>query len=246
MTKFCRKCGSETGRFPSGGCKPCGRAASLRWAKANPAKVKTATAKWYATHDGAAKSRERYAANPEKAKAIAAKFRAKHPEILRERYKRWYDAHPGYYTERYRKNPEPRRAEARAQRAKDPEKYREAYRAWRKDNPEKARAATAAWIKANPDRVKEHARLRTWRANGWTKELYEAAWVAQNGKCAICPRRLSRAWRHIDSAFADHDHETGKPRGILCRNCNTALGLVKDSIQWMDDAKAYLEKYRGE
>jgi hypothetical protein len=243
VTKFCKKCASETERFASGGCKACGRIASARWAKANPSRTKSISAKWYAVH-GKETSRDWRAANPERAKAISDRSRVKNAEVIRERYKRWYDANPGYHTERYRKNPEPRRVEARAQRAKNPEKYREAYRVWRKANPEKARAATAAWIKANPDRVRESARIRTWRKNGWTEELFEAVWKTQNGRCAICPRQLSRTWRHLDSVFADHDHATEKPRGLLCRNCNTGLGLFKDTPELLRAAALYVEAHR--
>lgn len=56
--------------------------------------------------------------------------------------------------------------------------------------------------------------------------------AAQSGVCAICakPRRL-----HVD-----HDHETGNVRGLLCSNCNTALGLLGEEVDVLIAALAYL------
>lgn len=38
----------------------------------------------------------------------------------------------------------------------------------------------------------------------------------------------------------DHDHETGKVRGLLCNNCNRAIGLLGDSVSTLLDAVEYL------
>lgn len=56
--------------------------------------------------------------------------------------------------------------------------------------------------------------------------------AAQSGVCAICtqPREL-----HVD-----HDHETGRIRGLLCSNCNTALGLLGEDVDVLIAALAYL------
>lgn len=40
----------------------------------------------------------------------------------------------------------------------------------------------------------------------------------------------------------DHCHDTGKIRGLLCHNCNRALGLLKDSVHTLESAIDYLEK----
>ncbi len=42
----------------------------------------------------------------------------------------------------------------------------------------------------------------------------------------------------------DHDHKTGKTRGLLCSNCNRGLGLLKDSIQIVKNALKYLKDFR--
>ena len=79
------------------------------------------------------------------------------------------------------------------------------------------------------------------RNSGWSPEDYEEAFVKQHGRCAICGCALNSS-RYTRFA-GDHDHKTGKLRGLLCTNCNTALGLFKDSIERLDSAKRYLIKY---
>lgn len=76
------------------------------------------------------------------------------------------------------------------------------------------------------------------RKSGITIEMYEAAFASQGGRCAIC---------HTDSPggvgnrlHADHCHETGKFRGLLCTNCNRGLGHFKDSEERMLSAIKYL------
>jgi len=62
---------------------------------------------------------------------------------------------------------------------------------------------------------------------------------AQNGECAICGIRESKCKkRHA----VDHCHETGKIRGILCTNCNSAIGKLQDNTELLKKAIAYLEK----
>lgn len=56
----------------------------------------------------------------------------------------------------------------------------------------------------------------------------------QYNKCAICeqkPKRLA----------IDHDHVTGKIRGLLCFKCNTAIGKLGDDISGLEKALKYLK-----
>lgn len=62
---------------------------------------------------------------------------------------------------------------------------------------------------------------------------YKAMLVEQNNACAICKRS-------DEQLFVDHDHETGKPRGLLCRKCNTGLGYFGDTVVLLKRAVRYL------
>ena len=60
---------------------------------------------------------------------------------------------------------------------------------------------------------------------------------AQGRACAICKDSdIKGHW------CTDHDHNTGKVRGILCQGCNTLIGMAKDHPQVLLDAKDYLEE----
>ena len=58
-------------------------------------------------------------------------------------------------------------------------------------------------------------------------------------KCEICSKPLSVHGKRQDVFAVDHDHITGKIRGILCASCNTGLGLLQENIE---QARAYLNK----
>ena len=63
------------------------------------------------------------------------------------------------------------------------------------------------------------------------------ALLAQHGVCAICGTdKWGRKGPQID-----HDHATGRIRGVLCANCNLALGNFMDDPDRIRAALAYLE-----
>lgn len=57
----------------------------------------------------------------------------------------------------------------------------------------------------------------------------------QGGRCPVC---RTRPPEHVD-----HDHETGRVRGILCFACNGALGQFEENVQWLARALAYLKTW---
>lgn len=61
----------------------------------------------------------------------------------------------------------------------------------------------------------------------------------QNGVCAIC-----KNFNKEKNLAVDHDHETGKIRGLLCSRCNLGIGQFNDNIQLLSDAISYLENYK--
>jgi hypothetical protein len=88
---------------------------------------------------------------------------------------------------------------------------------------------------ANPDAWRE----RSWRHKGidMTAARYAELLKEQQGECAICG--VSQA--EVNRRFAvDHDHTTGKIRGLLCGNCNKGLGLLGDTAEGVRAALDYL------
>lgn len=84
------------------------------------------------------------------------------------------------------------------------------------------------------------------RTHGITTEQYEHMLMLQNNGCAICGKEedtfLPRYNRHKMLAV-DHDHKTGRIRGLLCENCNRALGLFKDDEDLLLEAINYLNQF---
>lgn len=78
---------------------------------------------------------------------------------------------------------------------------------------------------------------------GMTLEDYQKLLDATGGVCGIClcsptedgQRRL----------VVDHDHATGRVRGLICRSCNLGLGYFKDDLTILLSALKYLEAHRS-
>jgi len=66
-----------------------------------------------------------------------------------------------------------------------------------------------------------------------TSEQYYKLFKIQNNKCLICKKKTK--------LVIDHDHKTGKFRGLLCRECNLGIGLLKDNVTILKMAIKYLE-----
>lgn len=101
----------------------------------------------------------------------------------------------------------------REARAKQPEKHREYARA----HPERRRARYAA----HPER--EHKRYLK-KEYGLTLPQWEDMLVRQSGRCAVCRTPMF-------SPHVDHNHTTGKVRGLLCKRCNLAEGYMRNSAR---------------
>jgi len=88
----------------------------------------------------------------------------------------------------------------------------------------------AARYAANPEKALAGVRAVRLRRKGWTVESFDAALIAQGGKCANPGCDV----KHTDSKLglhADHCHTTGRPRVLLCNGCNCALGLLGEDSQ---------------
>lgn len=72
---------------------------------------------------------------------------------------------------------------------------------------------------------------------GLSSEEYVLMVYSQRNKCAIC-HKVQKG----KALAIDHNHSTGKVRGLLCQSCNIGLGHFKDSIDLLINARDYLNK----
>jgi hypothetical protein len=121
---------------------------------------------------------------------------------------------------------------------------------WREKNPEKARSYSRLWRKKNPEKAaresaREYERYKTWRMvnrAGIPKDLVKRALELKDGPCWICGAGPdAQKYAH----HADHDHESGEFRGILCGRCNIAIGNLWDSPELCEAAAVYLRNPPG-
>lgn len=109
----------------------------------------------------------------------------------------------------------------------DREKYPEKYKKWQKDFRDKHR-----------ERLQKQAVCRN---VGLAVIDYEKMLIAQDNKCAICRCEETRVLREkVMRLCIDHDHKTGRIRGLLCHNCNSGLGKFGDSPDLLTLAAIYL------
>jgi len=81
---------------------------------------------------------------------------------------------------------------------------------------------------------------KSWKTKGinFTVEQYQELLKKQNGVCAICGAEKNK---NNTSLCVDHDHKTGKIRGLLCHLCNTAIGKFNDDILMLEKAIEYIK-----
>ena len=68
---------------------------------------------------------------------------------------------------------------------------------------------------------------------------YDIMFKNQKGCCDICHKHQSEFKLPL---YVDHDHKTDKVRGLLCKNCNMALGFMKDDPDIILEAYNYIKK----
>jgi len=75
---------------------------------------------------------------------------------------------------------------------------------------------------------------------GLSQVEFERLFTVQDGGCAICGKK---EWS-IKPPQIDHNHKTGKVRGILCYKCNIACGLLDEDVERVQGLLEYLKKFR--
>ena len=86
-----------------------------------------------------------------------------------------------------------------------------------------------------PDHKKRAKRYALKCDYGMTLEEYEALFLKQDGKCVLCHKGQTKRLLSVD-----HDHKTGKIRGLLCAPCNMFMGKVDADPNLLDRIREYL------
>ena len=153
-------------------------------------------------------------------------------EECRKEYRRKTDYMKSYYGENFDKWKERQAKEsykdaknnARREKYKSDEEYRERI----KTNVKKYYAQHPG--KRRRQRMEKY---------GITPEDYDSMLDAQHGCCAICVAEVGSKSRK--RLYVDHDHSTGKIRGLLCQRCNFGIGFFFDDVSLFKKAIHYLE-----
>lgn len=94
------------------------------------------------------------------------------------------------------------------------------------------------WVENNREKERAKNRRKRLKRLGFTQELFDLMLEAQDYSCALCQTKDpgTNGWQ------ADHDHKTGKARGVLCLRCNIGLGFLEErGLGWAEKAQSYID-----
>jgi hypothetical protein len=131
----------------------------------------------------------------------------------------------------YLLNKEKRKAQQKEWAQNNPSSINASSNKWRKSNPQKNKQREKKWREANGHKIYSASIKRKY---GLSCQEYNLMSNKQDGLCLIClngPKGM---------LCVDHDHKTGKVRGLLCRSCNLMLGYAKDDAFRLSRAVDYL------
>jgi len=129
-------------------------------------------------------------------------------------------------------------------RDRNPEKYKTRHNNWCKNNRDKTNKYSKKWISSNKEKhelIKQSNHLKKYNIS---IDDFNLLIKKQNNLCAICKNPETAIFnKKIRKLAVDHCHKTLKIRGLLCGNCNIALGKFKDSVEILESAISYLKEY---
>jgi hypothetical protein len=110
------------------------------------------------------------------------------------------------------------------------------------------------WAAKNPAKMHSRAQNQTdeYKRSSHIKRQYKLSVSeyqemlnGQNGACAICGKPETRKTKSgkVRALSVDHDHKTGRVRGLLCISCNSSIGYAYDDVGILEHAIAYLKKF---
>jgi hypothetical protein len=105
---------------------------------------------------------------------------------------------------------------------------------------------SSRYQKENPLKVRQWGwRKHVKKKYNMTQDDYDQMFLNQNGVCAICGKEETHRNRsgEVGNLAVDHDHKSGKIRGLLCFSCNTGIGKFGDDPDRLQNAAKYLISY---
>lgn len=108
----------------------------------------------------------------------------------------------------------------------------EANKLWYAANREREREKRLAYYYANRDKCLAWQEAYKRQKHGG---IFDRLLVEQQGQCGICRSELLKP-------CLDHDHKTGRIRGLLCDSCNLGLGKFLDNAELLERAAQYLKE----
>jgi len=130
-------------------------------------------------------------------------------------------------------------------------KMKDAKRKWASENTDKIKAHLDKTRLKNREKILKRSQ-ESYKKNptkyrnqflkyryGITLDEYNQMLISQNGVCQICNKSCPSGY----ALSVDHCHRTGKVRGLLCVECNTGIGKLKDSVELLSKAIEYIKKY---
>ena len=117
------------------------------------------------------------------------------------------------------------------------------YKRYYQENKEEMLAKRREYNHIHKKRLMNNIYLKTY---GLTLEQYDQMFENQQGRCIICNEKetVTGRWETIKRLAVDHNHKTGKVRGLLCGSCNLLLGAVEDKSELINKMLEYLKNAR--
>lgn len=127
------------------------------------------------------------------------------------------------------------RIQYRKEHPENPDRKKKTAVAYYETNKAQKKEMSKNWVAKNPEKL---FRAQLLRLYDLTFERWTELLIQQLGLCALCGTQLDGPMEPV----VDHCHLTGEVRGLLCRNCNTGLGMFEDCLDLLELAAAYLRR----
>jgi hypothetical protein len=176
--------------------------------------------------------------NKAKTAAYDKAYRATHPGERVAYDKTYYDLHKEARKAYYFSHREEIAVRNKIYRAAHKEKIAAQVKTYYAAHREEKAARDKIYHATHKEKCLAQSKAHHLRRYGLSRADFDALLDSQGGVCAVC----KKADWNGRGPFVDHDHDTGKVRGIICNKCNTALGMIGDDPKIARAMGDYLEE----